>query len=73
MKKSDFSSLISFSRLSTALYNTVVLFSVTASNLFYSKEKYFKDINQFVTQTEINYANFTLNEWYRVDLDFNIL
>jgi len=69
MKKSVFSCLHSYSLLTTAIFKAAVFFCVAACNLFYSKENYLKNFEQFVTQTKNNYVNYTQNDWEKTDLE----
>ena len=70
MIKSDFSRLQSYSNLTTALFVAMVIFFVTACNLFYSKETYLNDLAQFVLQTELNCNNYSNKDWEKSDLKY---
>ena len=70
MIKSYLSRLHSYSHLTTAFYTAAVLFIVTSCNFVYSKENYLKDFDQFVTQVETEYTQFTTLDWKNTDLKY---
>lgn len=71
MKKSYHSRLHFYSLFTTFILMVVVLLCVTACDAFYSKDKYLKDFERFVAQTEQNFINYTNDDWDNTDLEYN--
>lgn len=71
MIKSKCFVLPSNSTFKVCLFSFVIIFYLSACYTFYTKEKYFTDFNNFVTETEQYHYNYTTSDWENSDYEYS--